>query len=162
MAFPIPTIKTLNEKKIVGKRLKMSLSNNLTGELWKSFMTKRKEIINNTSSDLISLQIYKPFHFVNFNPHNEFEKWASIEVANFDLIPDGMESLTIESGLFAVFNYKGSSSDKSIYQYIFTTWIPNSKYAIDNRPHFEILGEKYKNNDPNSEEEIWIPIIKKV
>ena len=33
-----------------------------------------------------------------------------------------------------------------------------SKYSIDNRPHFEIIGEKYKNNDPNSEEEIWIPI----
>jgi predicted transcriptional regulator YdeE len=32
---------------------------------------------------------------------------------------------------------------------------------IDNRPHFEVLGDKYKNNDPSSEEEIWIPIRKK-
>ena len=25
-------------------------------------------------------------------------------------------------------------------------------------PHFEILGAQYKNNEPDSEEEIWIPI----
>ncbi|MFM9945765.1 MAG: GyrI-like domain-containing protein, partial [Bacteroidia bacterium] len=41
---------------------------------------------------------------------------------------------------------------------IYGTWIPNSEYNLDNRPHFEILGEKYKNNHPDSEEEIWIPI----
>lgn len=38
------------------------------------------------------------------------------------------------------------------------TWLPASDYNLDNRPHFEVLGEKYKNNDPTSEEEIWIPI----
>ena len=27
--------------------------------------------------------------------------------------------------------------------------------------HFEVLGKNYKNNDPNSEEEIWIPIMDK-
>ncbi|MEP1984886.1 MAG: GyrI-like domain-containing protein, partial [Maribacter dokdonensis] len=37
-------------------------------------------------------------------------------------------------------------------------WIPNSEYQLDGRPHFEVLGAKYKNNDPNSEEEVWIPI----
>jgi hypothetical protein len=29
-------------------------------------------------------------------------------------------------------------------------------------PHFEVLGDKYKNNDPSSEEEVWIPIKPKV
>ena len=35
-------------------------------------------------------------------------------------------------------------------------------YTLDDRPHFEILGEKYKNQDPDSEEELWIPIKPKV
>ncbi|MDP5096829.1 MAG: GyrI-like domain-containing protein [Flavobacterium sp.] len=39
--------------------------------------------------------------------------------------------------------------------------MPNSEYQLDNRPHFEILGAKYKNNAPDSEEEIWIPIKRK-
>jgi AraC family transcriptional regulator len=42
--------------------------------------------------------------------------------------------------------------------YIFNTWLPQSNYQLAPRPHFEILGEKYKNNHPDSEEEIWIPI----
>jgi AraC family transcriptional regulator len=36
--------------------------------------------------------------------------------------------------------------------------VPASNYDLDDRPHFEILGDKYKNGDPNSEEDIWIPI----
>jgi len=38
--------------------------------------------------------------------------------------------------------------------YIFSDWLPKSDYELDEKPHFEILGEKYKNDDPNSEEEI--------
>jgi AraC family transcriptional regulator len=64
----------------------------------------------------------------------------------------------LPSGLYAVFDYKGSSNDQSIFLYIFGSWLPNSGYNLDDRPHFEVLGNKYKNNDPTSEEEIWIPI----
>lgn len=45
-----------------------------------------------------------------------------------------------------------------IFEYIFVEWLPDTIYELDNRPHFEILGEKYKNNDPDSEEDLWIPI----
>ncbi|MCB0855813.1 MAG: GyrI-like domain-containing protein, partial [Bacteroidetes bacterium] len=45
-----------------------------------------------------------------------------------------------------------------IFQYIFFECLPKSDYLLDNRPHFEVLGEKAKLNDPNSEEEIWVPI----
>jgi AraC family transcriptional regulator len=32
---------------------------------------------------------------------------------------------------------------------------------LDNKPHFEIMGDQYKNEDPDSEEELWIPIKKR-
>jgi AraC family transcriptional regulator len=153
-----PGIKTLVEKKLIGKRLLMSLADNKTAELWKSFMPRRREISNNLTDDLISMQIYQPGHFINFKPTNPFEKWAALEVRDFDTIPGDMETFILPGGLYAVFDYKGSSTDPSIFQYIFSTWLPNSAYLLDNRPHFEVLGEKYKNNDPTSEEEIWIPI----
>ncbi|MCP4132456.1 MAG: GyrI-like domain-containing protein [bacterium] len=41
-----PGIKTLEEKKLVGKRITISLINNKTGELWGGFMPRRKEITN--------------------------------------------------------------------------------------------------------------------
>ena len=70
----------------------------------------------------------------------------------------GLETFVLPEGQYAVFQYKGLSSDNSIFQYIFGTWLPGSDYVLDDRPHFEVLGDKYKNNDPASEEEIWVPI----
>jgi len=152
-----PRIETSPEKKLIGKRMTMSLSNNKTGELWLSFMPRRREIQNSLTSELFSMQVYnRPLDLGNMN--QEFEKWAAVEVADFDAIPDGMETFVLTSGLYAVFHYKGSSTDTGIFRYIFGTWLPGSNYALDNRPHFEILGDKYKNADPNSEEDIWIPI----
>ena len=153
-----PRIVTITEKKLIGKRLSMSFANYRVGELWKDFMPRRKEINNSLSNDLISMVVYKSNHFLDFKPTNEFEKWATIEVSNFDDVPTEMETFTLYGGLYVVFDYKGLNTDSSIYQYIFGEWIPNSDYELDNRPHFEVLGEKYKNNDQTSEEEIWIPI----
>ena len=153
-----PRITTLNEKKVIGKRLTMSFADYKPAELWKSFMPRRKEITNNLTNDLIAVTVYKPNHFANFKPTNEFEKWATAEVTDFDNVPTDMEPFILSGGLYAIFDYKGSSNDHSIYEYIFRTWMPNSDYDLDERPHFEILGDKYKNSDPTSEEEIWIPI----
>lgn len=159
--FGSPRIEDLKEKKLIGTHLEMSLADNRTGELWKSFMPLRKSIADAISSDLISMQVYSPTHFLNFSPANRFEKWATVEVADLDDVPEGMEKFVLPGGLYAVFHYKGSSNDPSIFQYIFGTWLPGSNYVLDTRPHFELLGEKYKNDDPESEEEIWIPIKKK-
>lgn len=153
-----PRIVTLKEKKLVGKRLVMSLSDNKTGELWRSLMPRRKEISNNLTSDLISMSLYKPSYFADFKLSNEFEKWAAVEVSDFDRVPNDMETIALPAGLYAVFNYKGSSTDHGIFQFIFGVWLPKSAYLLDDRPHFEVLGERYKNADPDSEEEIWIPI----
>lgn len=156
-----PRIDTVSEKKLVGLRLIMSIVDNKTGELWKGFIPRRKEITNNLTTDLISISIYKPTYFAHFNPTNEFEKWAAVEVADFDNVPDDLETFVLPGGLYAVFDYKGLSTDNSIFRYIFGTWLPNSDYSLDDRPHFEVLGQKYRNNDPESEEEIWIPIKSK-
>ncbi len=156
-----PSIVQLSEKKLMGLHITMSLANNKTGDLWKSFMQRRKEITNNLSNDLISLQVYNPIYFQDFKPTTTFEKWATTEVSDFNAVPKGMDTLVLESGLYAVFNYKGSSANTDIYQYIFGVWLKNSEYLLDDRPHFEVLGKNYKNADPSSEEEIWIPLKKK-
>jgi AraC family transcriptional regulator len=62
----------------------------------------------------------------------------------------------LPGGLFAVFSHKGP--DSSIFQYIYTQWLPQSGYVLDNRPHFEKLPSGYIPGHPDSEEEIYIPI----
>lgn len=153
-----PRFETCPGKKLVGIHLKMSLTQNRTHELWSQFMPRRNEIINRVNGDYVSLQTYAEGHYENFNPNNEFKSWACVEVLDHENIPDGMEAFELPPGEYAVFDYKGSSNDGSIFRYIYGEWVPQSEYELDNRPHFDVLGEKYKNNDPNSEEEIWIPI----
>lgn len=153
-------IEELPKKALLGKSIRMSLINNKTAELWKSFMTKKSAITNTIGTVLYSIQVYDNLHyFENFNPETKFTKWATIEVASFEKIPKDFSSFTIESGLYAVFLHKGTVKEfQQTFKYIFSQWLPHSTYELDDRPHFELLGEKYKNNDPNSEEEIWIPI----
>jgi AraC family transcriptional regulator len=152
-----PRIEILQEKKLVGKRLKMSLANNRTFELWRSFMPERMKIQNKLSNEFISMRIYEQ-PLQSQNPDQQFEKWAAVEVSDFIDVPGGMETFTLPSGMYAIFDYKGLNTDSSIFIYIFTEWLPGSIYVLDARPYFEVLGEKYKNNDPDSEEEICIPI----
>jgi AraC family transcriptional regulator len=149
-------IKNVKPKKLIGMKLTMSFADNKTGLLWQRFMLKRKEIKNNLNADLISMQRYGPAF--DFGPNTEFEKWAAVEVSDLTNAPDKMETFLLPEGLYAVFQYKGSSMDTRIFQYIFGEWLPASTYQLDNRPHFEVLGEKYKNASPDSEEEIWIPV----
>jgi AraC family transcriptional regulator len=150
-------IEHIESKKLIGKRIRMSLLNNRTVELWRGFMPERGTIKNRISEDLISMQVYDSNYDLS-DLDLEFEKWAVVEVTDFDSIPASMEPFILEAGLYAVFKYKGSSSDELIFTYIFGTWLPHSEYELDYRPHFEVLGDKYKNDDPESEEEIWIPV----
>ena len=148
----------VEEKQIVGMRMRMSMAEYKVGELWRSFMPRRMEVQNRVSDDLISAVVYHEEHFIRFNPARPFEKWAGAEVSVPEGVPEGMEILVIPAGLYAVFDYKGSSTDPGIFQFIFGSWLPQSGLIPDNRPHFEVLGPKYRNNDPESEEEIWIPV----
>ncbi len=153
-----PKIEFITEKKIVGLCMFMNLANNMTHTLWKAFMPLRKNIHEALNEDMISMQVYGETYFQDFNPNCDFEKWAAVEVANFDDVSTEMKTFVIPGGLYAIFDYRGLSTDHSIFEYIFNSWLPNSGYVPDNRPHFEILGERYKNNDPTSEEQIYIPI----
>lgn len=156
-------IEVLPEKTLIGKYMRMSLANNRTPDLWRSFMMEKGQINGQIGTDLYSIQVYDGLqYFETFSPTTEFTKWATTEVGGIDNIPNGFGSFVLKSGLYAVFIHKGTSADfPQTFRYIFTKWLPKSGYELDDRPHFEVLGTNYKNNDPSSEEEVWIPIRKK-
>ncbi len=151
-------IEIIEEKQLAAMGMEMSFAENKTGLLWLNFMTVRHHIQSRKDENLISMQIYNEGFFDLFNPHNTFKKWAAAEIHLPAIIPTNMELVTIPAGMYAIFEYKGLNTDTSVFEYILQEWLPKSAYALDNRPHFEILGPKYRNNDPNSEEEICIPI----
>lgn len=160
MKIIAPSIVDLSPKKLLGRHVIMSMAEDKTGQLWASFMPHRKYIQHQIGQDLYSLQVFPEGYFNAFNPNTNFEKWALVEVQHHDFIPENMEAFLLLGGQYAVFNHKGM--DSSIFQYIYSTWLPASGYVLDDRPHFEVLGPKYKQGSPDSEEEIWIPISTKI
>ena len=149
-----PKLIKISEKKVVGKHSTMHHGDfgNIVA-LWKRFMPHRNEIQNTINDEFIAMQIYGDFN----NIKEPFNIWACVEVSSFKDIPKDMMSFTIPEGDYAVFTHKGMDASKT-YQRIITEWLPNSGYTIDDRPHFQVMGEKYKNGNPDSEEDFYVPI----
>jgi AraC family transcriptional regulator len=94
-----------------------------------------------------------------FNPHTTFDKWVGVPVSQIDGVPIDRDVMTISAGLYAVFTFVGNEQMAPVFfEEIYSIWLPNSIYDLDDRPHFEVLGSKYKRHDPISEETVWIPI----
>ncbi|WP_422358771.1 GyrI-like domain-containing protein [Reichenbachiella sp.] len=159
-----PRIVESSAKILVGMSMEMTyMTNSLTGKLWGTFMPRRNEIVGAVSSDKYSLQKFETgFDWRLADENTCFVKWAAMEVKSKDEVPRGMEVLDLEGGLYAVFIHKGLSSEfPQTLQYILGEWMPTSGYEPDgSRPQYELLGEKYMNNHPDSEEEVWFPIKK--
>lgn len=152
---------TLAPKILVGQQRTMSLAKNSTGALFSSFMPRRKEIVNLKDQFVYDLRVYPPAYFSAFSPANTFVKWALVEVDEVLELPAGMEVFHLVGGEYAVFRSADGKTDPNIFQYIFGQWMPNSKYALDDRPHFERLDPKGIKNNPEPDEEYWIPIKSK-
>jgi AraC family transcriptional regulator len=154
-----PEIRTTERRILAGKSVTMSLIDNRTGELWRTFMPLRKSILSPVNPVLYSVNVYGKDYFAEFNPSKEFIKWAGIEISDAKDTPGELEPFELPAGMYAVFLYKGLPADGArFFQAIYTQWLPRSEYQLDHRPHFEVLDNRYKNDSPDSEEEIWIPV----
>ena len=156
-----PKILVIEAKKVIGLQSETSMSNSSTARMWGEFMQRRKEVKNCVGDDLLSIQVYpKNLKMADFTDDTVFVSWAATEVSDFDNTPVGMESRVLPGGLYARFRHKGATSEfHKTAQFIFEEWMPGSDYDVDDREHFEVLSEKYLGpNDPNSEEDVFIPI----
>ena len=149
-----PRLVTISEKNLIG--IKSSMHHGEYGyiiALWKRFMPRKKEIKNCLNAELIAIQVYDDFNAME----KPFEIWACAEALNFEIIPEGMTSITITKSDYAVFVHKGMDAAVT-YQKIMIEWLPTSGYEIDNRPHFQVMGSKYINGSPDSEEDFYVPV----
>ncbi len=93
----------------------------------------------------------------------DFTKWGTMEALPDEKVPPGMSEFILPGGLYAVFIHMGPSTDfHRTLAYIYGQWIPKSEYKLDERPQFEVLGDRYIGpNHTNNEEEVWVPIVQK-
>lgn len=152
----------IEQRVCIGKRVTMSFANNNSRELWQSFRSDLAKKSISIETPFINLHNYPAdFSFSAFNPNKEFEKWALVEIPESKGVPKGFEKLVLKEGNYATFKYQGLSKDyNATAQWFFTQWLPKSGYQLDNRPHFEELGEEYHPLNANSTEQIYIPVTK--
>lgn len=156
-----PKIVSLPERYYVGMRKETSLSTDNPIAQWQKFKPRSSEIQHTKSNGFYSIQVYpKELRFDSFSPETKFEKWAAVEVRAVEAIPEGMNSLVISEGKYAVFIHRGPMTTfQQTMQFIFSQWLPSSDFSLDDRPHFEFMDERYIGPmHPDSEEEVWVPI----
>ena len=151
-----------SDKLLVGMAAKMSLREDATAVLWQRFMPRRKGIQNALGEELYSVQSFSELDgFESFTPEAIFEKWAAVEVASRNCVPDDMQLFVLRGGHFAVFDHYGPPSEfPKTLSFIFTEWMPQSAWQLDDREHFEILLSDWRADDPNAREEVWVPVKK--
>ena len=150
------------DKLLVGMAAEMSVASDATPILWRRFMPRRKEIQNTVSEALYSVQSFSESDgFENFTPETVFEKWAAVEVTSRDSVPDDMQLFVLRGGHFAIFDHQGPPSEfPKTLNFIFSEWLPQSDWQLDDREHFEMLLPGWRADDPSAREEVWIPIKK--
>lgn len=159
-----PEIRITSEIHLVGMNVQMSLTEPKTHELWHKFKKAISTFIPDESINYFSVDHYHSIdYFSNFSPATKFTKWAAIEEIDFHINSIELERTTIPAGKYAVFLYHGHPQKAySFFQYIFSEWLPESEFVLDDRPHFAKMDNKYKNDSDDSKEEIWIPITNKI
>jgi AraC family transcriptional regulator len=157
-----PKIVEINERLVAGLRIRTSLAENKTFELWTNFKQRIAAVQRIRSNQFYSIQKFPDdISFQTFDPSTQFEKWAAAAMEDFDTLPDEFESFAIPGGRYAVFIHHGPPSKfAETSRYIFGEWLPESGMQLDKRVHFEIFKSDYRPDDPNATEEVWIPIRK--
>ena len=131
-----PEIRFTEPFTLVGMNRSMSVLNMPIADLWRAFGSRKHEISNVSDQDSYSIEVYPGLdYFRQFSPANEFQKWAAVRVNSVDNVPDGMEVLEVPEGKYAVFIYKGRSSEAGkFFQELYNNLLPSSEFQLDGHP----------------------------
>lgn len=126
--------------------------------LWSAFRENIGQITNRVGSDAFG--IYEEYQ----ESENTvgFSYICSIEVSDFDRVPDGMLARTIPAHLYAVFRHDGPiSSLPETMKYIWGSWLPKSDYEYVEKPDFELFSPEAQPKGADKALFLHIPVSPK-
>lgn len=155
-----PQITVEPSRKLIGLHCKTSMVQNNVPMLWTVFRRRQHEIENVIDNGRYGVSGYKNLDVKQFTLSAMLDKWATVEVSSQDLVPEEMVTYDLSGGLYAKFMHKGGKRNVQMtFEYIYSTWLPNTKYEIDDRDHFEHYPKDYLGPEhPESELFIFLPI----
>lgn len=158
-----PRIMEIPDIRAAGIRGRTTLRDNVLPQLWGQFMSVSGQIPNRTAGGL-GLGICEACREGNslliMNDDILFSEVAAVEVNSFAGLPETFVPKILKGGRFAVFTHKGSLSNlKKTFDYIWGTWLMNTKEEVREGEDFETYDERFLGYDhPDSEIDIYIPI----
>jgi AraC family transcriptional regulator len=117
--------------------------------LWPRFVARIPEIENPVEKN-VAYGVMRPLS-------DALLYMAGIAVSELGRIPDGMESVAIPAGNYAVFSYPISQLGKGFGE-IYNKLLPASGLRVLPGPSLEHYGADFKAHDPNAPVGIWIPV----
>ncbi len=154
-----PRFETIESTWVVGMCFPRSAGGNETARLWQRFMRRRGEVKRRSNANFLAMRVFHSSPGESVTPTTPFDEWAVVEVSDIEDLPDGLDSYSLPGGAYAVFVHRGPASTfPETAGHAYGTWLPNSGYMLDDRPHLAVMGPDYRLDDPDAEEELWIPI----
>lgn len=159
-----PVFKMIDEKKVIGMGTKfistLSPDNNnqtVIPALWGKYVPRGQEI-NSRISDADLGVCFDPGK--DKSHPDECFYIAGTEVKNTDQIPEGMMTMTVPAGRYAIFTHKGAIDKlRMTMKYIYGSWLPKSGEKLRDAPDLEIYDQRFKPDSENSELDIYIPVV---
>ncbi len=153
-----PEIVTRSEVKVIGIARQYQEEDLDIETLWSAFRPNVYQITNRVGCDAFG--IYEEYH--ESENGVGFSYICSVEVSDFDDVPEGMIARTIPEHLYAVFRHKGPMSFlPETLKYIWGSWLPKSNYDYVEKPDFELYAPGTQPEDPDKILFLYIPVTKK-
>ena len=153
-----PEIVSRPETKVIGAARQYREEDLDIETLWSAFRPEVAEIRNRVGTD--SFGIYEE--------HRETEDTfgftyiCSVEVTDFDEVPEGMIARIIPAHLYVAFRHNGPlSSLPETLKYIWGSWLPKSDYVYVEKPDFELYALSGQKDQPEKTLYLYIPVIEK-
>lgn len=157
-----PEIVELPEIKVAGIRGETSLKDNRIAMLWQEFFRKHTHIphLSMPKRCFGICEACNENNVYSMSPEIIYTEVVSMEVDSFEGLPDQFVQRIITGGRYAVFTHKGSISKlPQTFNYIWGTWLLNTKEELDDREDLELYDHRYLGYDhPDSMIDLYIPI----
>ena len=94
-----------------------------------------------------------------------FSYMAGVEVDKDTILPEGMVRKVVRKARYAVFTVNGNNANGEIgeaFRYIYSMWLPNSEYCIDENAlfDFEYYDERWDCQFERAQMDIYVPVRK--
>ena len=150
----IPEIREMQTRTIIGRNLLLPLYSREVFALWKEFRTEQMK------AGLIDVELYSIQEFAEWPPKTTIMHWSGIEKQDTVKYPEEWQECVLQGGAYAFALFKGDSEEfPAMLKDIIVSWIPTTDYEYDpSRLQFQVMPHDYKLDDPNAEEQVWIPV----